>query len=466
MNVKFLLQNAVCTGMICFCLTLVAETSHVAAGDCHGACHISEGCGTCRKSATCGGTAESCRSGCKSCGNLTKGCDACDSGDEQVFVITDPWNETSVEVVEGRSIVLRFENGVVASESATSNVGKVKFVANDSNKEIRLLGVSQGVVKYIVTDENTNRYTVNVTVTRSKWLNDTRARITGLSGGGDAVIWVKFPSLPELGNRRPNVSINFTEYEWAGTVRSFRTRIPDSGQRRYYVTASNGPGYPSDLVPVGLGWDAGRRSHYVDLTPGMTADILFIDQNPKAEIDRVSALDAKLTKRIDALEAELSLVKARVDTVERTAESNSDRLKSLSAAVWPGNSSDLIYHWSKGDRGSVVGRGKAKIDKHGAMQLSGGAYLLPAEVNAKLLEVCKRSGELSIEVVLKTSNTSQSGPARIVSFSQDANLRNFTLGQEGETSGSKGDNLVLRLRTAKNDHNGTNPQVKLGKIVP
>lgn len=124
---------------------------------------------------------------------------------------------------------------------------------------------------------------------------------------------------------------------------------------------------------------------------------------------------------------------------------------------WPGSASGLVYDWSNGNSRDLERRGKAKIDKEGIMQLSSGACL-PKGRNAKLLEACSRSDELSLEVTLMTSQSSQSGPARIVSFSRDANARNFTLGQEGE-------NLVLRLRTERNDQNGTNPQVTLTKIV-
>ena len=125
---------------------------------------------------------------------------------------------------------------------------------------------------------------------------------------------------------------------------------------------------------------------------------------------------------------------------------------------WPGNVQGLILEWSNGNGANMEQRGKAKIDKHGIMQLSGGAFL-PKGLNAKLLESCSRSDELSIEVTLITNGKNQTGPARIVSFSKDANERNFTLGQED-------DNLVLRLRTARNDKNGTNPQVTLAKITP
>lgn len=124
---------------------------------------------------------------------------------------------------------------------------------------------------------------------------------------------------------------------------------------------------------------------------------------------------------------------------------------------WPGNASGLVYEWSNGNGSSLERRGKAKIDKNGVMQLSRGAYL-PQGLNAKLLEACSRSDELSVEVTLMTEKKNQKGPARIVSFSKDANARNFTLGQEGE-------NLVLRLRTERNDKNGTNPQVTLGRII-
>lgn len=125
---------------------------------------------------------------------------------------------------------------------------------------------------------------------------------------------------------------------------------------------------------------------------------------------------------------------------------------------WPGNAQGLILEWNNGNGASMEHRGKAKIDQHGIMQLSGGAFL-PKGLNAKLLETCSRSDELSIEVTMITNGKNQKGPARIVSFSKGANERNFTLGQED-------DNLVLRLRTERNDKNGTNPQITLAKITP
>jgi len=63
----------------------------------------------------------------------------------------------------------------------------------------------------------------------------------------------------------------------------------------------------------------------------------------------------------------------------------------------------------------------------------------------------KGSG-LTLEVWLQTENLSQSGPARILSYSIDTGSRNFTIGQLR-------DKLVVRLRTTETSLNGTNPHL-------
>lgn len=54
---------------------------------------------------------------------------------------------------------------------------------------------------------------------------------------------------------------------------------------------------------------------------------------------------------------------------------------------------------------------------------------------------------ISVEVWVATKNDQQAGPARIVSYSKDPGLRNFTLAQERR-------DLVMRLRTTETDLNG------------
>ncbi len=73
-----------------------------------------------------------------------------------------------------------------------------------------------------------------------------------------------------------------------------------------------------------------------------------------------------------------------------------------------------------------------------------------AEPPAKLIEACQKSNEITIEAWLAPANTTQNGPARIVSLSADPYKRNFTLGQEG-------DRYEVRLRTTQAGENGMNP---------
>lgn len=57
---------------------------------------------------------------------------------------------------------------------------------------------------------------------------------------------------------------------------------------------------------------------------------------------------------------------------------------------------------------------------------------------------------ITVEAWLKPLNNTQSGPARIITFSSDSGNRNFTLGQAATQ-------YVMRFRTSVNPGNGTNP---------
>lgn len=65
----------------------------------------------------------------------------------------------------------------------------------------------------------------------------------------------------------------------------------------------------------------------------------------------------------------------------------------------------------------------------------------------KILTACKASNELTLEAWIKPANTSQDGPARILTFSLDPLNRNFTLGQEFNV-------YDVRLRTTTTSENG------------
>ena len=101
--------------------------------------------------------------------------------------------------------------------------------------------------------------------------------------------------------------------------------------------------------------------------------------------------------------------------------------------------------------------GAAKLGPTDSMEPAGGLFLADLRSCDALLEACHASNELTIEAVITPANVTQTGPARIVSFSTDTGRRNFTLGQDGEQ-------LVLRLRTPATGPNGVNPQAALCKI--
>jgi len=66
---------------------------------------------------------------------------------------------------------------------------------------------------------------------------------------------------------------------------------------------------------------------------------------------------------------------------------------------------------------------------------------------SKLWKSLTATGQMMLEVDLRTESTGQGGPARIVSFSRSTMSRNFTLGQSGN-------GLVFRLRTTETDFDG------------
>jgi hypothetical protein len=155
-----------------------------------------------------------------------------------------------------------------------------------------------------------------------------------------------------------------------------------------------------------------------------------------------------------------------IDPVPDTDE-ESQGLPASSLRTWPGSMPGLVMAWQRTygpqrivstvddsyKKWRLETRGNARFVGRGQAQLAGGAVLVQG-VNDTLCTACKRSGQLSIEAVILPAKVGQTGPARIISFSQDPYHRNVTLGQDDDT-------LVLRLRTPQTGENGTNPEVRL-----
>ena len=132
---------------------------------------------------------------------------------------------------------------------------------------------------------------------------------------------------------------------------------------------------------------------------------------------------------------------------------------------WPGSTKAAVFVWATGKSKNKIGgvassvkpRDEARLGAAGEMLLGRGA-MLAQDADVRLLKACKASGQLSIEAVLTPGDINQNGPARIISFSQDAYNRNFTIGQERSA-------LVLRLRTPSTGVNGKSPEVNLCRVT-
>jgi hypothetical protein len=125
--------------------------------------------------------------------------------------------------------------------------------------------------------------------------------------------------------------------------------------------------------------------------------------------------------------------------------------------------SDAVALYAFGERGGDVVRDSSgagqplhlTIDDGGAvrwladggLRIESPVLIASAEPATKLISAVEQSGAITIEAWVKPANTTQAGPARVVSLSADPGQRNFTLGQaEGA--------YEVRLRTTSTSANG------------
>lgn len=83
----------------------------------------------------------------------------------------------------------------------------------------------------------------------------------------------------------------------------------------------------------------------------------------------------------------------------------------------------------------------------GTLEVFGKTIIRSDKPPSRIIEMVRRSGELTIEAWIRPANTSQKGPARIVTLSRSGTERNFTLGQDG-------DKYDVRFRTSTTSANG------------
>ncbi len=114
------------------------------------------------------------------------------------------------------------------------------------------------------------------------------------------------------------------------------------------------------------------------------------------------------------------------------------------------------YHDRAGHLPDFVWKGESQdVRNDEGVFLDTNHWLETVTPAVRLTQRIVEASQFTLVITVATSNTNQTGPARIVSLSKDPGSRNFTLGQEGK-------DLVFRLRTPITGENGTNPQL----VVP
>lgn len=136
-----------------------------------------------------------------------------------------------------------------------------------------------------------------------------------------------------------------------------------------------------------------------------------------------------------------------------------DRLKAGKTA-WPRDA--LVFYDFREGSGQIIKDRSGKsdplnlgIEDGSAVQwLSSGGLAVRSPVliasqglAAKIAEAVRKSGAITIEAWIKPANTTQGGPARIVTLSRDPGSRDFTLGQKAGA-------YEVRFRTTSTSANG------------
>ncbi|MDF3127927.1 hypothetical protein P0Y35_01830 [Kiritimatiellaeota bacterium B1221] len=233
---------------------------------------------------------------------------------------------------------------------------------------------------------------------------------------------------------------------WSNDVRIISTTGP-------YKVGGGGNkihgGGPEVEIYVGR-FDAhwGHIENWVKVTDNDRADFypeVWVKDGEHQNIHKVLAADPASPLRIDSDTG----VIAQAPPSQRTLSDE-----------WPGTSDYLSLLWQPDVSGSYkffIRRGQAEIGED-QIRILKGAVLAHDKTNELLLSHFQASNELTLECVIETASLTQTGPARIVSFSNDSQNRNFTLGQEGAK-------LIFRLRTPQTGNNGIQPESHIGNIA-
>ncbi len=116
------------------------------------------------------------------------------------------------------------------------------------------------------------------------------------------------------------------------------------------------------------------------------------------------------------------------------------------------------YHDKTGHLPDLVWNGKTRDIQQGeSITLDSNNWLETVDPAIDLVKQITNTCQFTLSVTAATNKTIQTGPARIVSLSEDTDRRNLTLGQQGC-------DLVFRLRTPLTGENGGKPQLRVPNV--
>jgi hypothetical protein len=96
---------------------------------------------------------------------------------------------------------------------------------------------------------------------------------------------------------------------------------------------------------------------------------------------------------------------------------------------------------------TIANPGAAAWNTNGSLKIKAATLIASASAATKVSNALKASNAVTVDTWIRPENTTQTGPARILTLSRDDKLRNFTLGQETAS-------YNVRLRTSSTDANG------------
>ena len=205
----------------------------------------------------------------------------------------------------------------------------------------------------------------------------------------------------------------------------------------FVATIAQGPRASVHLSDLTQHWDFGD---------GTTSD----ESNPTHVYDNLG----QYTVTLQVTDTEGASSKTAL-TIDVLPEAPADIRKHTE---FPGSRDGLVFLWHGSLEGSneIEPRDDASIAEDGQMDLTGGSFLAK-NISGALLAACKESNQLTLECLVTIDNLNQSGPARIISFSNDVTHRNFTFGQDGNR-------FAMRIRTPRTGENAIGGEFSFGKI--